>query len=319
MVRYRLTSNEVSLLETIAQHPPSEPVAIPWMPTQQIQDAYNIKDYQMMRVEPPRGSPLGEHAHGVSSSKEEFTRDIISYRYTYSINKTDLRIASRNSYDIVGQNIAMMRQAMEESILTLIFQGTGALTTTDLPDIYGMFDLGEDVDAGLDGTAWDTATSPLTHCKAGFSDLIANNYFPPYTWILSRNLQVGNLALNNAAEPDSHEDIAKRTYLQGGGVHYYRNGTPAYGAGGYTIYPLQAAAADDGVWCMFSNNNGRGGNNFYLAQVTNGIELRVGDTLDENNNYTYNMEWRGTPVFRNATTSAGSAEYIVFEPDVDLA
>jgi hypothetical protein len=45
----------------------------------------------------------------------------------------------------------------------------------------------------------------------------------------------------------------------------------------------------------------------------------VGDTLDENNNYTYNMEWRGTPVFRNATTSAGSAEYIVFEPDVDLA
>jgi hypothetical protein len=316
----QLMAREVSLIEQVAKRPASEPVLMPWMPRKKIPDAYNIKDYVMSRVEPPRGSAIGEHAHGVAAGKSETTRDIISYRYTYTINKTDLRIASRNGYDIIGQNVAMLRQAMEETILTLVFQGTGALTTTDLPDISGMFDVGEDVDAALDGEAWDTATKPLVHAKAGFSDLVANNYFPPYTWILSRNLQAGNLALNNAAEPASHEEIAKRTYLQGGGVYYYRNGTSAYGAGGYTIYPLQAAAADDGVWCMFSNSNGRGEQNFYLAEVTDGIETDIPNTLDENNNYTIGMEWRGTPVFRLATVAtAGSAPYIVFEPDVDLA
>ncbi|GAG02632.1 unnamed protein product, partial [marine sediment metagenome] len=38
------------------------------------------------------------------------------------------------------------------------------------------------------------------------------------------------------------------------------------------------------------------------------------------NHYEVFMEWRGTPVFRGATVdTAGSAEYIVFEPDVNLA
>ena len=71
---------------------------------------------------------------------------------------------------------------------------------------------------------------------------------------------------------------------------------------------------------MFAPRNGDGEANFYLAQTTNGIETTVPDRTDENGYYTISMEWRGTPVFRNATTgTAGSAEYIVFEPDVDLA
>ena len=312
-------AREVSLIEQLAQKPASEPVLMPWMPRKNIPDALNIKDYVMSRVEPPRGSGLGEHAHGVTAGKSETTRDIISYRYTYSLNKTELRIASRNGFDIIGQNVAMMRQAMEETITTLVFQGTGALTSTDLPDISGMFDVGEDVNASLDNQYWSTATVPLVHAAAGFSDLLENNYYPPFTWVLSRNLQAGNIALNNAANPKSHEQIAKETYLQGGETYYYRNGTPAYGAGGYTIYTLPAASNDDGVWAMFSNSNGVGGQNFYLAEVTNGIETTVPNTLDENNYYTISMEWRGTPVFRLATlASAGSAPYIVFEPDVDL-
>lgn len=307
-------------METVARQPASAPLAAPWLPRQSIPDAYVLKDYTMMRVEPPKGSPLGEFSHGVSSSKSETERPIISFRHTYSVNKTDLRIAKRNNYDIVGQNLAMLRSSMEHTILNLVFQGTPTLTTTDLPDISGMIDVGEDTDAGLDDDAWDTATKPLVHIAAGFSDLVANNYFRPYSMILSRNLEAGMMALNNAAEPDSHEDIALRSYLKGGAVYYYLNGTSAYGSGGYTIYPLPAAANDDGVWIMFAPRNGAGELNFYLAEVTNGIETRVADTLDENNNYVYEMEWRGTPVFRGATTgTASSAPYIVYEPDVDLA
>ena len=316
MTQYRLTAAETQLIETQARRPAVSPLDLSWMPVQQVQDNYEIKDYVMKRVEPPKGSPLGEHSHGVSSAKQETKRPTISYRYEYSINKTDLRIARRNGYDIIGQNVAMMRSAMEHQIASLIFNGTSG---NDLPDISGMFDVGEDVDATLDAVYWDTATSPVTHAAAGFADLQANNYFPPYSMILSRNLEKSMYGLNNAANPRTHQELITAGYVKGG-IYYFQNGTSAYGSGGYTIYPLPAAANDDGVWLMFSPTNGAGEANFYLAQVSNGIETTVPNTLDENNRYTISMEWRGTPVFRGATTgSASSAPYIVYEPDVDLA
>ena len=68
MARYRLTAAERKLLETIARMPPESPLAAPWLPRVKIEDAYTYHDYQMMRVEPPQGSALGELVHGVSSS-----------------------------------------------------------------------------------------------------------------------------------------------------------------------------------------------------------------------------------------------------------
>lgn len=316
MAYIRLTTAEKDLLETVARQPAEAPLAAPWLPRRKVEDAYRILDYTMQRVEPPVGSPLGETSSGVASSRSETNRPLISFRMTYSINKTDMRVARRSGYSPVQENLTMMRSAMEHSILKLVFQGT---TGDDLPDISGMFDVGEDTDAALDDNYWATATEPVAHAQAGYDDLIANFYYPPFTWILSWNLMSGLQALNNAANPRTHGEIIRAGYVTGG-VYAYRNGTSAYGAGGYTIYPLQAAANDDGVWAMFAPKNGAGEDNFYLAEVTNGIEVRVADTTDENNRYVYEMEWRGTPVFRGATTgSAGSAPYIVFEPDVDLA
>jgi len=315
----KLTTRETDLIDNQARKPATQPLDFSWIPVVKIDDALTMKDYTMQRVEPPRGSPLGEHAHGVSSGKTETERDIITFRYTYTLNKTELRIAQRNGYDIIGKNTMMMRSAMEHSIMALILQGTGATTTTDLPDISGMLDVGEDVDAALDDDTWSTATKPVFHASTGFDDLVANNYYGPYSWILSRNLESGMYALNNAANPRTHQEIIQAGYVKGG-IYYYSNGASAYGSGGFTIHPLPAATADDGVWIMFAPNNGDGEANFYLAQVSNGIETTVPDALDENNNYTIGMEWRGTPVFKGATTgSAGSAPYIVFEPDVDLA
>lgn len=315
MTQYRLTSRETDLIETQARRPAVSPLDMSWLPTKKIDDAYTIKDYTMKRVEPPVGSKLGEFSHGVSSAKTETERELISFRYTYGVNKTDLRIAKRNGYDIIGQNVAMMRSAMEHSILKLFIQGT---TGTDLPDVYGMFDVGEDVDAALDDNYWNTATEPVAHALAGFNDLVANNYFGPYSWILSRSFEAGLYALNNAANPRTHEEIIRASYVKGG-IYFYQNGASAYGSGGYTIYPLPAATNDDGVWLMFAPTNGAGEENFYMAQVTNGIETTVPNDLDENNIYTIGMEWRGAPVFRGATTSTASAPYIVFEPDGDTA
>jgi hypothetical protein len=316
MAYTRLTSAETNLLETIARQPASAPLAAPWLPRRKIEDAYKLMDYTMQRVEPPVLSPLGEFSTGVSSSKSETNRPIGSFRMTWALNKTDLRIAQRNGYNIVAQNIAMMRSSMEHNILKLVFQGnTGE---RDLPDISGMMDVGEDIDNSEETVYWATATAPVTHASYGYDDLIANNYFGPFSWILSYSLKSGLQALNNAANPRTHEEIIRAGYVQGG-IYFYQHGTSAYGAGGYTTYPLPAAT-HDGLHIMFAPKNGVGEDNFYLAEVTNGIELRVADTTDENNNYVYEMEWRGTPVFRGATTaSAASAPYIVYAPDVDFA
>lgn len=316
----QLLAREVDLIETQANRPAVSPLDFGFIPTKQLQEAYVVKDYVMHRVEPPRMSPLGDHHHGVSSGKTETERNIGTFKYTYTIGKVDLRIAQRNGYDIIGQNTAMMRSAMEHSIMALILQGSGAITSTDLPDIPGMLDVGEDVDAALTaGAKWDTATKPIVHAAAGFSDLVQNNYFGDFWWILSRNLEAGAIALNNAANPRTHEEIIKASYARGN-WYYMANGASAYATGGYTINPLPAASTTDGVWIMGTNSNGAGDLNYYLGQVSNGIVTTVPDTMDDNDNLTISMEWRGTPVFRGATlASAGSAPYIVFEPDVDLA
>ena len=316
----QLMSREVELIDNQARRPAEQPLDFSFIPKVKIPETLVIKDYTMLRVEPPRGSPMGEHAHGVSSGKTETERPIITYRYTYTLNKTEFRMAAKNGYDIIGKNSMMMRSAMEHNIMALILQGTGATTTTDLPDISGMLDVGEDVDAGLTaGHKWATATKPVVHIKAGFDDLQTNLYYGPFSLILSRNLESSMYDLNNAANPRTHEEIIRNGFVKGG-IYYFSNGASAYGAGGYTINPLPAATTTDGVWIMFAPKNGDGEDNFYLAEVSNGIETTVPGELDENNNYTISMEWRGGPVFRNATTAtAGSAEYIVYEPDVDLA
>ena len=272
----------------------------------------------MQRVEPPAGSPLGQISVGVGVSKSETERDIITLRYTMPISKVDLKIANRNGYAMIEQGLNMLRTQMQNRILNLFFHGNDGASLPDLPDISGAFDVGEDIGATLDTTYWATATSPVTHAKAVYDGLIANIYYPPFSWVLSWPLASGLQALNNAANPRTHEEIIRAGYISGG-IYYVAEGTSAYGAGGYNLYPM-TKSGDDGCYIGFAPTNGAGEMNFWMAEVTNGIETRVHDSLDENNNYVYEMEWRGTPVFRGATTgSASSAPYIVYMPDVDLA
>jgi hypothetical protein len=255
------------------------------------------------------GTKLGEASFGVAVGKTEHERDLMSYRYTYSFNKTDMRIAQRNGYELIRQALRVGYKQMSMMIARLLFQGsTGNMERVD---IKGMLDVGEDVDAGLTaGNKWNTVTEPRAHCLAGHDDLVANSYYGPYIWILSANLRAGLLAPEAAGEKN-HIDTCMPYLGPGGKIIYATNGTSTFN----TIYPLPAASTTDGVWIMAEV----GVDNFFMAQVTNGIETTPLEFDSDTNSYKTHLEWRGVPVFRNSDGSASSATYIVYEPDVDLA
>ena len=310
MTQYRLTDAETELILNDSRIYADLPVDLSWCPVKQIPDALRALDYELTPIEPPAGSQLGEHAWGVATARTETKRNIISYRYEFSFNKSELAIAQRNGYELVRDNLAVGMKTMNKWIAKLLFQGTEG---RDRVNISGMMDVGEDV-AGSAYT-WNTAAMPSLVVLECVTDLLDNKYAPPYQIVMSWNLKPGWGALHNAAGSVTHEQLAAQAY-QATTVAYAHNGTSAFGAAGtgWQIYPLPAATT--GVFIIFQP----GEQNFYMAQVTNGVEISPMTFEPETNSYRTFMEWRGTPVFRGATVdTAGSAEYIVFEPDVPLA
>jgi len=310
--QYRLTEAETQLILNDSRLYADLPVDLSWCPVRQIPDALEVMDYELTPIEPPAGSMLGEHAWGVATARTQTKRNVVSYRYEFSFPKTELAIAQRNGYELIKDNLAVGMKTMNKWIASLLFQGT---QTRDRVNISGMLDLGEDI-AGS-AYIWDTAGQPTLCVLEAVTDLLDNHYAPPYKMIMSWNLYAGFNALHNAAGSVSHADLASKNY-QATVATYAHLGTSAFGTGGtgWQIYPLPAPGADDGRFIMFQNSP----ENFYMAQVTNGVEISPLTFEPETNMYRTFMEWRGTPVFRGATVdTAGSAEYIVFEPSINLA
>ena len=301
MTVHRLTSQQVKAILTDPRMYAELPVDLSWLPTRQIPDAITYEDYELKRFEPPGGSILGEYAVGVATTMSATTRNIMSLRYRLDFNKHELAMGTRASIDLVANSIRVALRQMNLSIAQLVFQGsTGAKHRVA---INGLLDSGEDVDAGLDDDYWDTAGVPITHVKEGVKDLIANNYAPPYTMILSYNLLPGMKSKHNAAVDASSEEQVRRAGFVDRFV-YCANGTDS----GNVVYPLPAAANDDGVWILTKPS----AENYFLAQVTNGVEASPLELNRENNTYSMFLEWRGTVVIRDGAS-------IVYEPDVDLA
>lgn len=311
MTQYRLTTRETELILNDSRIWANLPVDLTWCPFKPIPDAYKAKDYELRPIEPPAGSKLGEHSWGVSTSRTETERDIMSYRYHFNFNKTEMKIAQRNGYELLKDQLRVGVHTMNKWIAKLLFQGT---ELRDRMNISGMLDVGEDI-AGSAYT-WNTAAQPTVCVLEAVTDLLDNSYSPPFTMIMSWNLFPGFAALHNAAGAFSHAELASRNYQATVGT-YAHNGTSAIVAGlGWNIYPLPAAATTDGIFIMCKVDP----ENFYMGQVSAGVEISPLVWSPETNSYTVYLEWRGTPVFRGATVdTAGSAEYIVFEPDVNLA
>jgi len=299
MTVYRLSSEQVKAILTDPRMYAELPVDLSWVPVQQIPDAMTHVDYELKRFEGPAGSVLGEYAVGVATTMEETTRNILSLRYRLDFNKHELAMSTRASIDVVANSVRVAMRQMNLTIAQLVFQGSAARHRVA---INGMFDLGEDVDAGLDDDYWDTAGEPIEHVKEGVKDLIANNYAPPYTIIMSYDLLPGFKSKHNAAVDTSAEEMVRNAGFIDRAV-YAAGGTDT----GNVIYPLPAAANDDGVWIMTKPS----ADNYFIGQVTNGIEASPMEFHRENNSYSIYLEWRGTFVVRDGAS-------IVYEPDVDL-
>lgn len=308
MTQYRLTTNETELILNDSRIYANLPVDLTWCPVKQLPDAVKAKDYELKSFEPPAGSKLGEHAWGVTTSRTETERPIMSYRYQFSFNKSELAIARRNGYEMVVDALAVGMETMNKTIASLLFQGT---QTRDRMAISGMLDVGEDI-AGSAYT-WNTAAQPTLCVLEAVTDLLDNAYAPPYKMIMSWNLKPGFGALHNAAGSVTHEQLAATAY-DATVATYAHNGTTAITAGtGWIHYPLPAATTGVFIMAQVSPEN------FFMGQVSQGVEISPLVFEPATNEYVTFMEWRGTPVFRGATTgTAGSAEYIVYEPNVAL-
>lgn len=303
MTQYHMTDAEMTLLLNDSRIYADLPVDLSWIPTRQIPDARIVKDYEVVRIRPPAGSQWGEHSWGVATARTETERQLISLRYTWEFNKTHLRIAKRNNYALLKDNLAVGAKTMNVKLAQLWLQGS--TDSTDRVPVAGMLDVGEAIAGAAD--AWNTATNPVAFIGEGFSALIANDYAPPYTLIASWNLAVGMGTLN-AAAGQTHKAIIVDAYNIER-IIYAHNGDDT----AQHIYPLPAAV-DDGVFIMCQVSP----ENFYMAQASQGIEISPLVFNPANNNFVVHMEWRGVPVFRGADGTADSAGYIVHEDNVDF-
>ena len=303
MASYRLTTADTNLILADPRIYANLPVDLGFCPTQQIPDAFDILDYELNKIEAPSGSQYGQFAVGVQTSKKETTRPIMSFRYKFEFNKSELAIARRNQYEMIVANLNVGMQHMNTQIGQLLFQGNVAQET-----VLGMIDVGEDMNHTVAiAQDWDDAGGPVVYAFAAMEELLGNGYAPPYHWILSYNLMPGMSALHNGAADLSSEGIIKKNFGVTG-VTYADLGTDVP----LTSYPLPASG-DDGYFIACKPDP----QNFYMAQVTNGVEITLPEGIDrDTNTYTAYMEWRGAPVFRGA--ASGTGLYITYENSVDL-
>jgi hypothetical protein len=282
------------------------PVDISWIPTKPLPDAKIVKDYELQRTEPIEGSLFGSSVTYVSTSMEETTRPVLTWRAGVSVNKNELNMAKEHGFDMLKNFLLPPLRTLNMQTAQLIFQGTTA--ARDKVAIDGMIDLGTDTDAGLDDDPWDTAAEPIEHVVAGVKDLIDQGYMPPYTMIMSADLLTGYHALHNAAGGLTEAMLAAGVGLNSTSIRYIDRAVfAAHGTdASHVVYPLPAATTDDGVWilCKVAPEN------FYLG-IIEPLNTLPWEYNRANNSYDTIMQTRLTFVVRDGNS-------IVYEPDVDL-
>lgn len=281
-------------------------VDLSWVPTRQIPQTKVVKDYELKRTEPVEGSLLGSNVTMLQTTLEETLRPVLSWRAGVSINAIELEMAQAGGYDMLQNVLMPPLDTLNNQTAQMVFQGS--LAARDKVNIGGMFDLGEDTNSGLDDDPWDTAGSPFTHLKEGVKDLISNGYEPPYTWVMSYDLFTGFHSLHNAAGGLTEANLAFGTGLDPPAARYLdrtvfaQHGTDANNI----VYPLPAAANDDGVWIMCKVAP----ENFFLG-IIEPLRTLPWEYNRQNNSWDTIMSTRLTFVVRDGAS-------IVYEPDVDL-
>lgn len=283
------------------------PAPIDWVPSKRIPNADVVTDYELRRTDPIEGHRHGAGVTYVQAGIEPTSRAAVYHRVGVSINADLLDMANQAGYQLFTNSMIPVLKQFQMQKAQIVCQGTTA--ARDNVTVNGLIDLGEDTDSALDDDVWDTAGNPMTHVKEGVKDLIANGYEPPYTWIMSYNLFTGFYSLHNAAGGLTEANLAFGTGIPEPAQRFidravfFSNGTDA----SKVIYPLPAAANDDGVWIMCKP----GVENFYIGEM---VPLRTLSWVynRDNNSYDSILENKWTLVVRDGNAA-------VYEPDVDLA
>lgn len=300
MASYTLTSNEVTAINTQADMYIEQASNYPSLvPIREIPNAYYSKWYVLTRFEVPKGSHDGRDFVEVATARTEGNADLISYRYKFNIPFVDVDSARRQGIPIWSDNVGVAMKQMDFQIAHLIFEGTHSW---DPVAINGLRDGGTDTDATLDAILWDTVTKPEIHAAAGYGDLNTAGFRPPYTWVLSVNLDPGIRKKYGAGDPDQLGLIQSQYGIDQ--VAFLPIGTSTRSR----IYPIAAATEDDGVWFMYKKDPA----NFRLAQV-GPPTLKVNPEMNmDTMSFEGWIHWRGTMEIVQATSC-------YYEPGVDLA
>jgi hypothetical protein len=300
MASYRLTANEVkAILTTADMYIEQESNYTNWAPIRTCPVASTNEWYVLTRFEVPRGSEDGRDFVEVATTRTSATANQMSYTYKFVLPYNDVEMARNTGVPIWAENLKVAAKQMDFNISHLIIEGSHSW---DPVSINGLRAGGTDTNAGLDGSAWDTVTKPEIHAAAGFGDLNTAGYRPPYTWVLSVNLEPGIRKKYGAGDPNQMGLIADQYGIDR--FVFLPIGTSTRSR----VYPFAPADNDDGVWIMYKQDPSV----WRLAQTgppTTYINPELNQDL-----YGYEgfMRWRGTVEIVQSTG-------IYYEPDVDLA
>jgi hypothetical protein len=303
MTSYRLTTNDITLIETAASDYAQWGTSYrQWCPITTIPATYYTKFYTMDAVTRPGFSKDGSYSMGMAVSKQENSSTLTWMRFKFEIPYQEMESARLSGVPYWSQYVTAAMTKLDHEIERLIIQGVDA--DEDSPSINGMFDSGSDMNnATCDAALWNTAPAPITHCGQAVNAMVAAGFEPPYNWILSINLLSGMKQLHNAASDLSCEDICRTNYNING-VFYGRTGTTT----DLITYSFPTPATDDALYLMFKPDV----QNFRLAQVF-APRIKMNPELDQGSNrYIGYAEWLGTVEIPRGTS-------IQWNNDVDLA
>ena len=304
MASYRLTDDEVTSF--IMQANDYVKYEIPYtsiLPIKRIPECYVHKWYVSTEVDGPESSKDGRAGYDVRVARTEGEANVASLVYTFELPRNEVEMAQQAGVPIWSENVGNSLRKLNDNICNWILTGTNSW---DKVAITGMYTGGTVCVTALDAVKWDTATSPLLHAKAGFSQLFDYGYKPPYNWLLTTSLRSGLNVKYGAGDPAQIEMLGP--YGVAGNLDFVKgSGASTTATTRMNLYPAGTPAGDEGMWWMYKKDP----NYAYVAEVKP-ITTTINPELDFRRQcYHGRIEWRGTVAIVQSTS-------ICYEEQADL-
>lgn len=303
---YRLTDDEVTDFAMAANnYVKYETPYTEILPIKPIDDCYTHKWYVSTEVDGPESSKDSRGVYDVRTARTENSANVQSLIYTFEIPRNEVVMAQNAGVPIWSENVGNALRKENDAICNMITTGTNAW---DKVAITGMYTGGTVVSTALDAVKWETATSVLLHAKAGFADLHAAGYKPPYNWTLSTSLRPGMNVKYGAGDPAQIDMLEPYGVSKSDLLFLAGSGASSTATTRMNLFPMGTPVGDEGTWLFYKKDP----NNAYLAEVMP-ITTTIKPELDFRRQvYHGRIEWRGTVAIVQPTS-------ISYEEAADLA